>query len=329
MTNFVVTSIKGIYVEIVKNYEKAIEYKKIRLPNNSRYIDYSKKINDGSAHGTPELYGAHISNDQFYIHWGYNEKNGYWSNSSSKGSESTLTVEDYTGDYTSMGYSDEIYEAMQYHGSGKHTNDSKYGPYDSISTSGLNRFYTSWEDRPNSVYARIPGFMWSKYFNDKFGSLYWIMGTMTLPINTVLWAGASGSTLHSYQWQSDANGNWNGCDATTALKRVTQAACEKLKQEHGDNLRIYLIKYRKQTQYKHPVTGEAVDFDYDYLDYCASPRNADSMSDESEEIQKNKCICDIYADEPSEAKEKLGKALKAVAEDIKKWAGYEDAKNVN
>ena len=53
------------------------------------------------------------------------------------------------------------------------------------------------------------------------------MGTMTLPINAALWAGASGLALHSYQWQSDANGKeiydqdkdekWILRDATTAV----------------------------------------------------------------------------------------------------------------
>jgi hypothetical protein len=158
------------------------------------------------------------------------------------------------------------------------------------------------------------------------------MGAMTLPINASLWAGASGSAVHSYQWQSYENGNWNGNDATTALKGVTQSACAKLKNAYGSNIRIYLIKYRKQAQYKHPVTQEAIDFNYDYLDYCASSRNADSIYDEtttsSEEAQKNKYIYDITADDLSVAKDNLDKALAAIAEDIKKWAGYKKSENV-
>jgi len=151
------------------------------------------------------------------------------------------------------------------------------------------------------------------------------MATATLPINAALWAGASGNTLHSYQWQSDIGGNWNDLDATTAVKRVTVSACEKLRSEWGDNLRVCLIKYRKQTQYKHPVTQEAKNFDYDYLDYCASSQDADSIYDttvtSAEEAQKNKYIYDIAADDPSEAKENLDKALAAIAAS----AGYSDA----
>jgi hypothetical protein len=168
---------------------------------------------------------------------------------------------------------------------------------------------------------------------DDGARMQFIHSGFTLPINAALWAGANGSTLHSYQWQSDANGNWNGNDATAAVQAVTTSACTKLKSDWGSNIRIYLIKYRKQTQYKHPVTGEAVNFNYDYLDYCASSRDADSIYDttatSSEEAQKNKYIYDITADDLSEAKGNLDKALKAIANDIKKWAEYEEAKNVN
>ena len=94
-----------------------------------------------------------------------------------------------------------------------------------------------------------------------------------------------------------------------------------------------MIKYRKQTQYKHPVTGKPVGFGYDYLDECASSRDANSIYNEnvtsSEEAQKNKYIYDISADDPSVAKENLDKALKAIADDIKKWAEYKEAKNLD
>ena len=106
---------------------------------------------------------------------------------------------------------------------------------------------------------------------------------MTLPINAALWAGASGSDLHNYQWQSDANGTWNEKSATDAVKEVTKSACAKLKEDWGDNLRVYLIKYRKQDKYVHSVTKAETDFDYSYLDACATEVELASETTEGEE----------------------------------------------
>ncbi len=225
-TNMTITDISVTYDKVVPlNPGTVIEYKKIRLPENSRYIDYSKNLLEFNGTST---------NNGFYSNWAYDETKGYWSNTTNKGYESVLNIEDVPvpGDYTSMGYSDEVYNARWYHASGKNVPSSDYGPYDAIITSGLNRFHTCWEDRANTATSYVtnrPKFMWSNYNNSKLRSLYWIMGTMTLPINVALWAGASGNTLHNYQWQSDTNGNWNGYDTTTAVKGVTLSACEKLK----------------------------------------------------------------------------------------------------
>ena len=127
------------------------------------------------------------------------------------------------------------------------------------------------------------------------------MGTMTLPINAALWAGANGSTLHSYQWQSNGSGTWNNRDATSAVKEVTKSACTKLKNAYGSNLRVYLIKYRKQDQYKHPITQTATNFDYSYLNNCATGTSAPYMYDIS-------------------TKDQLTNALSDIARDIKQWA---------
>ena len=213
-----------------------------------------------------------------------------------------------SGDYTSMAYSDELYAALWYRDFGEGITQGSYGPNSKIYTSGLNRFFTNWENRPGSAYVTArPKFMWSNYRTDsvgsKLGDLHWILATMTLPINAALYFG---------KWQSDANGNWNNLDATSAVREVTKSAYTKLKQEYGDNLRIYLIKYRKQTQYKHPVTGEPVEFDYSYLDSCASGSTEPYLYDIS-------------------TKEELENALTTIANDIKEknFAGYEEAKNVD
>ena len=115
--------------------------------------------------------------------------------------------------------------------------------------------------------------------------------------------------LHSYQWQSDESGNWNSNDATAAVKEVTKSACAKLKADHGDNLRVYLIKFRKQTQYKHPVTQTATDFDYSYLDSCATDTDEPYMYDITTEAD-------------------LKTALDAIYTDISSWATRTEAKNV-
>ena len=169
------------------------------------------------------------------------------------------------------------------------------------------------------------------------------MGTMTLPINAALWAGAEGDSLHEHHWQADASGKeiydqdkdgkWILRDATSAVKLVTKDAYTKLKHDWGDNLRVYIIKYRKQTQYKHPVTQTATDFDYDYLDACASDRDSDAVYDtsvtDSVDASKNKYIYGITGSTSAAAQENLNKALDAIYRDIKKWAEYEEAKNVD
>ena len=256
--------------------------------------------------------------------WSYSTEKGFWVNNTDLGWYLQI-IYDYLGDHFCLTDAEVTYEIDNFTKGGWATMFNTR-PTKQYYSSGLSRVYTAKED---VIFG-------SNYtYNDYLGApkaISVLMQTVTLPINAALWAGASGNTLHSYQWQSDAGGNWNNLDATTAVKRVTVSACEKLKSEWGDNLKIYLIKYRKQIQYKHPVTQKATNFDYDYLDYCASPRDTDSIYDEtvtsSEDAQKNKYIYDITADDPSEAKENLDKALAAIAADIKEWAGYEKAKNV-
>jgi hypothetical protein len=92
-------------------------------------------------------------------------------------------------------------------------------------------------------------------------------------------------------------GAWYGSnyDASTACKNVTIDACDKLKK--NGNLRIYVVKYRKQ------------EGDYGYIDKCASGEN--------------------YFYEAADEAE-LTLKLQAIAADIKSagFAGYQAAKNV-
>jgi hypothetical protein len=123
-----------------------------------------------------------------------------------------------------------------------------------------------------------------------------MMQTVTLPINAALWAGASGETLHNYQWQSNGSGTWNEKTATDAVKEVTKSACAKLKTDYGSNLRVYLIKFRKQDKYKHPVTQADTKFDYNYLDSCATANTSTYIKDVSDEAGLKNALDEIYSD---------------------------------
>lgn len=86
-------------------------------------------------------------------------------------------------------------------------------------------------------------------------------------------------------------------DPTTAAKAATAMACSKLKEAYGDNIRIYLVKYRKS------------DGDYTYLDNCATSTGGKS-----------------YDAGDSAA---LKSTLDTIAADLKTWAEYKEARVVN
>lgn len=133
-----------------------------------------------------------------------------------------------------------------------------------------------------------------------------IMLGFTFPINTALYYGADGTTLNKYQWQMNQNNSLE-IDPNIACSRVTTDACKKLKQDWGNNLRIYVIKYRKQTNYKHKVRGTVKNFDYSYIDQCASDPSY---------------VYDVSNDQ------NLKDTLQSIADNIKTFAGYQGAKNV-
>ncbi len=79
------------------------------------------------------------------------------------------------------------------------------------------------------------------------------------------------------------------------MKLVTKEACEKLKKDN--NLRVYLIKYRKQLKYKHPVTKAETDFDYDYLNDCATGTSTPYMYENvTDEAGLKNALDEIYSD---------------------------------
>ena len=114
--------------------------------------------------------------------------------------------------------------------------------------------------------------------------------SFTNPYNSVLY-------LNDYQkkWESP----------TKAADNVTKDLCSKLKNsdDHGSNLRIYLIEYRKQSQYKTFPAGETKSHSYSTIESCA---------DFKYEVS---------------SKGDLVSTLKTIADNIKKsdFAGHSDA----
>jgi hypothetical protein len=152
-----------------------------------------------------------------------------------------------------------------------------------------------------------------------------IYGGFTWPVNAVLYMGAQGEALHQYQWQSDGSGAISvaqASDASSACARVTIDACKKLKADWGANIRIYVIKYRKQTSYKHKISGAETIFDYSYLDNCAGPGGTTSGSSGSSGSTAAPYMYDVSSESD------LTDALSAIAKDIKSFAAYTPAKNV-
>jgi hypothetical protein len=128
----------------------------------------------------------------------------------------------------------------------------------------------------------------------------------TFRYNSILYVSVGAdATRNPNGWHRDATGAL--LTTTEAVKNVTTDACAKLKEKHTDNLRIYVVKYRKQTQYKHKVSNAITDFNYDYIDDCATA--ADHIYDANDETALNTALSDI-------------------AGDIKSWAGYTNAQNV-
>lgn len=127
--------------------------------------------------------------------------------------------------------------------------------------------------------------------------VYPILASYTLPINTMLYYGG-------YYTDSSATFDY---DPNNACARVTTAAYAKLKEDYGDNLRVYVIKYNPQTSYIPTGQKDGVPFDYSYIDACAS---------------SEQCVYTV-----SNAVE-LEEVMKKIAEDIKTFAGYEKAKVV-
>lgn len=104
--------------------------------------------------------------------------------------------------------------------------------------------------------------------------------------------------------------NLTSHDMSILGQKFTLDACTKLKNDWGNNLRIYLIKFRKRNKYQSKNSGREVNFDYSYLNNCATENT------------------DQYIHDNIFNQAELEEALRRIAHDIKLWAGYTEVKNV-
>ena len=104
--------------------------------------------------------------------------------------------------------------------------------------------------------------------------------------------------------------NLTNYDMSIMGKKATLDACMKLKSDWGNNLRIYLLKFRKQNRCLDQITKTEVTFDYSYLNNCATE-------------DTHQYVKDNIGNQAG-----LEKALREVAHDIKSWAEYTEAKSI-
>jgi hypothetical protein len=301
--------------------DTVFEYSKPRLPAASRVVDFSKKDITVSSSTSADSY-ADLMN---YNMMSYDDVAGYWKTDT----HTQITHHNFpfcefrtnqiAGDFFCI-LEDTGTIAPQlrlFDKSGADTHSSlKCKIYN---FTGTHRIFQNYSNIRNSDIASfdIPNAA-------SGGNARFIFGGFSMPINTVLYYGANGNTNHHYEWQSDANGALNGKTPTEAAVEVTKSACAKLKSDWESNLRIYVVKYRKQTQYKHKVTAAGTkNFDYGYVDSCAT--NSSYVYDVAENYYKAGASENTST---ATAEANLAKALEAIAADIKSWAGRTEAANV-
>lgn len=273
------------------------EYTKLRLPEMSRTVDFSKNIG-----GKPEYNNLLISKLSLR-NLSYNSRIAHWTTTQNNYPYSEIYNNDIIGDfYFLIEDIGTIPPEVRFFNRSSGPNTFLGVKCEIYNSSGLHRRYQDYYDIRT---AKMASFDW---VNAHLGGhvKYWITG-FTYPINTVLYYGTDGTTLNKYQWQMNQNNSLE-IDPNIVCSRVTTDACKKLKQDWENNLRIYVIKYRKQTNYQHKVSGTVKNFGYSYIDQCASdPSYVYDVSNE----------------------QNLKDTLQSIADNIKTFARYSNAQNVN
>jgi hypothetical protein len=318
---FNMTNIRLISAEITNRPYQIVnttcQYLPLRLPEMSRVVDFSQSVNDRPRFSSNFIaYGQRATSHGVAGSY-YDSNLGYWISKSSgdstrpnmSGNNCTFN-QNVVGDYylliENIGDTAPEGRFFNLRGPATYTYNGNTNKCEMYYLTGLTRRFQVVSDFPNSNYVIF----------DTEGSpipkVKFICAGFTWPVNGVLYWGMDGGTEHAYTWQSivgDVQNVTNVTDPSVACQNVTVSACAKLKEDFGSNVRIYVIKYRKQPNYKHPISGSTIAFDYSYLDSCASGTAAPFLYDVANE-------------------EELNDALSAVATDIKTWAGYKPAENV-
>jgi hypothetical protein len=271
------------------------EYIKLRLPEMSRSVDSSRNSNNNFVYN---ILGAETTGINDYINYNHNSSFAWnaatecWEYSNTSGSN-YLECGQYPGDmYWTINV--ENTQATQSYLCFC-TNPNKYEYFDA----GLFRLFnpfggTAWRDNRGNCYP-------FEVHNCGAGGISFAIGGLTMPINTILYY-ALAKNIDTYRNINAAGGILYDNDMICQV--VTTQACDNLKTEFGDNLRIYVIKYKKLKEKPHKVnTNLRITCDYTYIDACASSPT-----------------CIYEATNPLE----LNTALKAIAKDIKLWTGYHD-----
>ena len=305
ISNLIVTSISGTYVKIVKTFPRAIEFKKLRLPENTRVVNFSEK---SFTHNTSLI-------DTILTRLEYDTTRGSWISSRTDYPWTEFYNKNIIGDfYFLLDDIGSIAPKLRFFNRSRGPETYKGVKNELYLIPGLHRRYQTYDDTRRVEMASFD--MPNSHLG---GQVAYQFAGFTLPINAMLYAGYYDGAYHKGAWYKDQEEN-PSYDATEAVKNVTKAACAKLKSDWGSNIRIYLIKYRKQTQYNHKITGTATDFDYSYLNDCASDTGSTTKIATTQE-DAGKFRFDIS----SEAD--LNTALSAIAANIKDWAGYKRAEN--
>jgi hypothetical protein len=331
------------------NPNPVFEYPKLRMPEMSRVIDFSQKASDEkfvynicgdessvATAGNYFMYADDVNTSisRIGIRWNANTGNWEYYNSdvvNKKSPWNHFWCMNYPGDmYLILNVQDKNQTTPQLNFNWWYRDSSQIRQYfDGGLIRAFNVFATDFYIGTYTGDTKTHAF---EIYNVTDTGIPPVMAGLTMPINAILFHGASGSTKHHYAWQSskkvtgetpdegetpsDGETPTEGGtlltdggmirDATAACRAVTADACAKLKTDNP-NLRIYVVKYRKQVQYKHKILGTTQSFDYDYIDKCASePKYA---YEAATEIQ-------------------LAEKLQAIADDVKSWSGYQAAKNV-
>lgn len=194
--------------------------------------------------------------------------------------------------------------------------------YETYAPGAIRKFFPFWRDSKYNNYITT---------SSTSASTNLTMCEFSYPMNAILLFGQQSLSLgdgsfYKYKWQDPATAktdNRDVYDQANALKYVVRDACTKLKDDYGgdSNVRIYVIKYRAQKQYYSvPYYGNnqrTFNHDYSEIENCASPSTFLGMHLGGRYIYN------------ADSEANLKKALNEIAEDIKEFAKYEDAKCVD